>query len=562
MSEHEDTDDDLGIDLDAWQAPPATDVADAVIARMRSTQVTAVAAPVEPARPSGRRWFVLGGGIAAATAVAGALLVAFVVTRPPASGQGAVVAEKPQHLALGPSSAELDRGTAVTWRREKHRITAQQQTGAATWRVDDDDTLTIDAMLASIEATDASLRVEVHMMSDAERAEREDRERTKKTVGTSALTAAAVALVTVIVYDGSVKVIEDGKTKTVPAGVAYQIRANGPNEIVEQMVVGGAPVRDDIDEQLMNPPTRERIEQLRRELEAKKAELENLKRTIEERESRQVDPFEKCDEVSCVLNNYEGHCCAKYRKYAEALDRAAIARGVTGIRSQVADCGGDYDGKITASVKVAPDGSVRDVAMDPASAAPSACIANVFRGARFDRTSNGGSFKYPFVFSVPPKRNCDADKLHAEGADAFASGNFSKALVNFDLEDRCRPSVKAKKFAFASACRAKVIYQAQRFWRVLTPTQRNDMGGFCFREGITYETLDANTGNGGTLRVIASTGAKILVDGVEHGSGTLVLDNLAPGKHKVTFIVGHDKHTFSVNVKSGETTTLDKSDLQ
>jgi len=65
----------------------------------------------------------------------------------------------------------------------------------------------------------------------------------------------------------------------------------------------------------------------------------------------------------------------------------------------------------------------------------------------------------------------------------------------------------------------------------------------------------------GFLKIIPPAGAQIMVDGTAP-SGPISKLSLAPGKHKVMFIIGADKHTFSVTVKAGDTVTLDKHDLQ
>ena len=131
MSEEDDV---LGIDLDAWQAPPPpASIADGVIARMRSevTQVTVQALPVEQA-PSRlpRKWWIAG---AITVAAAGATLVTFAATRsgPPANARGISAGDRAAHIALGPSSADVDPNTVVSWRREGERITAQQAGGVA-----------------------------------------------------------------------------------------------------------------------------------------------------------------------------------------------------------------------------------------------------------------------------------------------------------------------------------------------------------------------------------------------------------------------------------------------
>ena len=54
-------------------------------------------------------------------------------------------------------------------------------------------------------------------------------------------------------------------------------------------------------------------------------------------------------------------------------------------------------------------------------------------------------------------------------------------------------------------------------------------------------------------------GAKILIDGKPTGMTTPTSKiTVAPGRHKVTFVVGSDKFTFAVLVKAGETLTLNK----
>ena len=86
-----------------------------------------------------------------------------------------------------------------------------------------------------------------------------------------------------------------------------------------------------------------------------------------------------CDEVSCVLNNYEGACCSKFKKKggaAEApsgggggggksdlpdgLDRAMISAGIANVKARVIACGdkSPAKGKVKVHVKVGGDGRV------------------------------------------------------------------------------------------------------------------------------------------------------------------------------------------------------------
>ena len=55
--------------------------------------------------------------------------------------------------------------------------------------------------------------------------------------------------------------------------------------------------------------------------------------------------------------------------------------------------------------------------------------------------------------------------------------------------------------------------------------------------------------------------AKILVDGIDTGLTTPISGHalsLAPGKHKVTFVIGDDRFTYPVVVKAGATETMSK----
>jgi len=105
-----------------------------------------------------------------------------------------------------------------------------------------------------------------------------------------------------------------------------------------------------------------------------------------------------CDEVSCVLDNYEPVCCAHFRK--DALDLEAINTGIRIIRPYIALCDEmNVKGRVKVSVKVLPDGTVSNVAAKEApSRALAACVTSAIDRARFVPTVHGGSFSYPFMF--------------------------------------------------------------------------------------------------------------------------------------------------------------------
>ncbi len=131
-----------------------------------------------------------------------------------------------------------------------------------------------------------------------------------------------------------------------------------------------------------------------------------------------------CDEVSCVLNNYEGACCSKFRKSGgakagaggggatkpaaggggdlpDSLDRSMISSGIANVKARVTACGdkSPAKGKVKVHVKVGGDGRVANVAVESTpDAALGACVAGAVQKASFSKTQSGGSFSYPFVF--------------------------------------------------------------------------------------------------------------------------------------------------------------------
>ena len=125
-----------------------------------------------------------------------------------------------------------------------------------------------------------------------------------------------------------------------------------------------------------------------------------------------------CDEVSCVLNNYDGACCQKFKKakagggaaktggggnsnLPDALDRSMISSGIGSIKGKATACGdrSSAKGVVKVHVKVEGSGKVSSVSVsqtpDPALGA---CVAAAVQKASFQPTQNGGSFSYPFPF--------------------------------------------------------------------------------------------------------------------------------------------------------------------
>ncbi len=218
------------LDLSAWEAPPPpAELADQVIARVAGA---VVASAPESRAPRRRGWVIASIAVAAIAAAAGVLLIARGTHRA-APASGSVIADQARSLSLDSVRADLDPGAHVAWHRESGSLQVSQRAGTVAWRVTGDDRLVIDAgaTVASVEATGASLRVEVKMnQTDA------------RTIGVTALTAAAVSLVTVVVYEGHVKVggSHGQPTVIVQPGSTYTVTPP-TTRLVEPPIVGASP---------------------------------------------------------------------------------------------------------------------------------------------------------------------------------------------------------------------------------------------------------------------------------------------------------------------------------
>ncbi|MFT3696124.1 MAG: hypothetical protein QM831_23500 [Kofleriaceae bacterium] len=212
------TDDDL--DLSAWDAPPApANLADRVIDRMQAG--AAIMAKVERTR-SQRIRLISGVAFGVAAGALGLWLI-----RPSTRSHkdpvamnshpmgGGISVDKPSSIIVGDSRADLAAGARVVWVGN----VISQNSGVATWHVGKSETLAIDAGdgVARIEATNANFRIEAKMnLTDV------------KIIGASATTAAAVALVTVVVYEGHVKVTGAAQQITINAGQGAEVAKDQP----------------------------------------------------------------------------------------------------------------------------------------------------------------------------------------------------------------------------------------------------------------------------------------------------------------------------------------------
>ncbi len=530
MTSHDDDDQLSAFDLSAWDVPPAAPgLVDAVIERARQPAPVAALDSSEriatPVRGKRRRW--IAAPVAAVASVV-VLVGLWGVQRTPKNGQGEVTATIPRTLEIGPTTAALDAGGQVRWRRDNRKISVVQPRGAAMWNVAAADTLVIDAgaMGATVEASGASLRVEVKMnVSDA------------RAVGISAATAIAVALVTVVVYQGTVRVRHDGQTVNVRPGAQYEIR---PPTAAEPAAVGGAPV---------DPRVRELEDEVKR-LEAERDEL------LERLPAKTIDA---CDEVSCVLSNYQGACCRKFKAPANPAP-AARACDADALRQKGDDflaTGMDAAALATfeKSMRCRPDaGLVPKVFMAACRSKNVAKAKQYFEKLPAASQQSLAPICVRSGIAVDAAAPCDAAKLMQQGDDQLGHGMDAKALASFEKSLACKADPGVIRKAYMAACRAKDRAKAQTYFTSIPAGLRSALAQICIRNGIA---LDQGPGRG-VIKINSKPPAKIFLDGVYTGETTPAELDTTAGKHVLTLDIKGSKSTWSVTVEAGETVTMSK----
>lgn len=116
-----------------------------------------------------------------------------------------------------------------------------------------------------------------------------------------------------------------------------------------------------------------------------------------------------CDEVSCVLENYEPACCARFKRpgpsEASAPDsppREELVKGVQTVRSKVTRCATDaeFSGTFKVRFKVLPSGQVGEVSVPDVDPAMSACVTRAFKKATFSVSRSGATVSFPFNIAL------------------------------------------------------------------------------------------------------------------------------------------------------------------
>jgi tetratricopeptide (TPR) repeat protein len=398
--------DDLNdIDLSAWDVPePPDDLADCVVARLGGTDITPAIPEAAPRRRS--RGLIIGGVAAAVVALSLGLWTLIGSTDRAAPMNGVVFAQFAQQLSLDGVTADLDVGANVKWTRDARSVHVQQRSGSAAWRIATDQRLVINAGSSTVEASGkSSLRVEVKM------------NKVERAVGASAFAAAAI--VTVIVYNGKVTVENPKHERIVVApGTTYNVEPSVDEQLLEERTVGVAPPVD----------------------------------------------VTTCDEVSCVLTNYEGACCVRYNPTKDTLDQADIDGAIALVRDDIVACGDQYTttGQVVLTVRVADSKvdmvkvtSTPDVALGQ-------CVADVVKSAVFPAANNLVTFTVPFVFPAP-KVTCDAKAARAAGDQAMAKGKHAEALAQYEASLRCKQDPDVVLLAGKAACKSNNAAKAKLY---------------------------------------------------------------------------------------------------
>ncbi len=525
----DDLDDNLlaDYDLSAWEVPPpAAGLADTVVRRAREPVVGA-------AKPRSLTPWIIGAGSLAAL-VAVLAIVMWGIERAPKDGGGVISATGPRTLDLGRSTAELDSGAQLTWTRRGGNVAVSQSRGAASWRVADEDRLVIDAAVASIEATGASLRVEVEMNRSDVRA-----------MGVGSAAAVVVSLVTVIVYEGHVKATSNGQTVNIQPGASMQFGHEPPAPTPtppEQLNVGGT------------PEDQARIKEL-------EAEVSRLKLELAARDKAKKDstpPAPSCDEVSCVLNNYDGTCCDKFKK--KTATKTCDADAFT-------DKGDDYlaNGMDTAALAqfekalaCGEDLSITKKALLAACRAKNVAKAKkLFPDIPVALQSSYSQICLRFGISLDTP-TCDAAAAKKKGDDYLGNGMDTAALAKYEESLRCKYDSTLVKTAYLAACRSKQVAKARLYFSKLPPDASANYQQLCLRFGIDPSASSSSAvENTGTLRLQSKPRAEVFLDGKAIGT-TPVTTTATAGKHKVTYVIDANKYTFAVTVKANEVTNLVK----
>lgn len=112
-----------------------------------------------------------------------------------------------------------------------------------------------------------------------------------------------------------------------------------------------------------------------------------------------------CDEVACVIENYESPCCAKFKRgrpsearTPEAPTRDEIARAFRSLTPKVQACASDagFTGVMRLRLKISPEGKVSEASVTDAETEVAACVARAARKLTLAASQNGVTATFPY----------------------------------------------------------------------------------------------------------------------------------------------------------------------
>jgi hypothetical protein len=407
-------------------------------------------------------------------------------------------------------------------------LDVEQRAGASTWHVAADRQLRIatGATGASVEATGASLRVEVQMNKADSRV-----------IGASALTAAVAAMTTVVVYEGHVKVTSAGQSLVVPAGSTIDVRSGQPPTPAPTEPTIPAPLPplvpavgadvairagESVTIQDFAPSTRVQI-----------VSDCNGKRQI----NFSADPPDEMLEDGAMFppghHRYMLRCAGSEEPLTGTID---IGRGmregddvatineprvgdawasplhivgttipdakvsIDGKGVMVDDGSYNFDGQLdldnrsSLAIRVdtrehgihiyvrRPPGTQREATVD--------CSSVLLKGNDL-RCVKQYCATHEADDVHCPSRRCDADRLRNEGSQAEGVSQHALALAKFEESFRCKPDPRTVPMAFMAACNMSNVPKAKLYWQKLSPDQQNRFVQICERNRIDRRQLDA-----------------------------------------------------------------------
>ena len=113
-----------------------------------------------------------------------------------------------------------------------------------------------------------------------------------------------------------------------------------------------------------------------------------------------------CDEVACVIDNYEPPCCAKFTRgrpsaanTPEAPTRDDIVQAFRSLKEKVQTCASNagFTGTLRLKLKFGPAGTVQEASVGDVDPIITACVARAARTLSLPASRNGAVATFPYV---------------------------------------------------------------------------------------------------------------------------------------------------------------------